>query len=170
MIIIKELDDYSQVMQQRVLIFLFYMMFSKSFGYALRGVLYVALMKNKKEKVQLDEIALQLGAPRYFLGKVMKNLVKENILGSLKGPYGGFYLTEKTLSTTLFRLMEATGEVEEFSNCVLHFKKCNPKNPCPMHHQIESLKIKWQDLLSSTSIGDLLNKEQPDFLHSIASI
>jgi Rrf2 family transcriptional regulator, iron-sulfur cluster assembly transcription factor len=45
------------------------MIFSKSFGYALRSVLYVALVKDEKEKTQLDEIAGALNVPRYFLGE-----------------------------------------------------------------------------------------------------
>jgi Rrf2 family protein len=146
------------------------MMFSKSFGYALRGVLYVAMEREDKKKVQLDEIAQELAVPRHFLGKVMKNLVKEGVLNSLKGPYGGFYINEKTMQTPLFRLMEVTGEVEEFGSCVLRLRKCNSQNPCPMHNQIESIRKQWRTLLGSTTIGDLLKKDQPDFIRSIAAI
>lgn len=146
------------------------MVFSKSFGYALRGILYVAMASESKAKVQLGEIAEQLTVPRYFLGKVMKNLVKEGMLSSQKGPYGGFYINERTLKTTLFKLVETTGEVEELSTCVLRLRKCNALHPCPMHRQVESLRMEWQRLLSSTSIGDLLKKNQPDFIRSIAAI
>lgn len=146
------------------------MVFSKSFGYALRGILYVAMVSESKAKVQLDEIAEQLTVPRHFLGKVMKNLVKEGVLSSLKGPYGGFCVNEKTLETTLFKLVETTGGVEKLSACVLRLRKCNAEDPCPMHRQVESLRKQWQLLLSSTSIGDLVKKNQPDFIRSIAVI
>lgn len=146
------------------------MVFSKSFGYALRGILYVAMVNESKTRVQLEEIAQQLTVPRYFLGKVMKNLVKEGMLSSLKGPYGGFCINERTLKTTLFKLVETTGEVEELSTCVLRLRKCNAQHPCPMHQQVESLRMQWQRLLSSTTIGDLLKKNQPDFIRSIAVI
>lgn len=150
------------------MIYLFSMMFSKSFGYALRGVLYVALAGTEK-KVQLDEMAGQLGVPRHFLGKVMKRLVKGEVLGSLKGPYGGFYITAKTMGTSLLRLTEVTGEVQEFGNCVLHFRKCDATNPCPMHHQVESLKRQWQEMLANTSIGDVFKKQEfSDFIQNIA--
>jgi Rrf2 family iron-sulfur cluster assembly transcriptional regulator len=146
------------------------MVFSKSFGYALRGAIYVAMMTGNRRRVQLDEIAKELTVPRYFLGKVMKKLVKEGVLSSMKGPYGGFCINEKTMETPLFKLMEITGEVEEFGTCVLRLRKCNAINPCPMHKQIESLRYQWQALLVSTSIGDLLRKDQPDFIRSIALI
>ena len=146
------------------------MVFSKSFGYALRGVLYVAMLNGNKARVQLDEIAEQLSVPRHFLAKVMKIIVKEGVLNSMKGPYGGFYINEQTMQTSLFRLMEITGEVEELSTCVLRLRKCNALHPCPMHKQIESMRKQWRGLLSSTTVGDLLKKEQPDFIQSIAVI
>lgn len=146
------------------------MIFSKSFGYALRGVLYVSMEREDKKRAQLDEIAQELAVPRHFLGKVMKKLVKDGVLSSLKGPYGGFFINEKTMEVSLFNLMEITGEVEEFGTCVLRLRKCNVHNPCPMHHQVESLRHQWQTLLASTTIGDLLRKDQPDFIRSIAAI
>jgi len=146
------------------------MVFSKSFGYALRGILYVAMVSESKARVRLDEIAEQLTVPRHFLGKVMKNLVKEGVLSSLKGPYGGFCINDRTVETTLFKLVETTGEVEQLSTCVLRLRKCNAQYPCPMHRQVESLRKQWQRLISSTTIGDLLKKNQPDFIQSIAAI
>jgi len=146
------------------------MIFSKTFGYALRGVLYLALTQEKKPKMQLDEIAQELAVPRHFLGKVMKKLVKEGVLGSTKGPHGGFFINEATMVIPLLKLIELTGEPEEFSSCVLRLRKCNAKSPCPMHFQIESLRKQWQSLLASTTIGDLLRKDQPDFIKSIATL
>jgi len=146
------------------------MVFSKTFGYALRGVLYVALTNEVKPRVQLEEIAIQLSVPRHFLGKVMKKLVKEGVLISIKGPYGGFSVNETTLKIPLLRLIEITGEPEEFGSCVLRLRKCNAQNPCPMHFQIETLRRQWQSLLASTKIGDLLRKDQPDFIKSIATL
>ena len=52
------------------------MIFSKTFGYALRSVLYLAMLHEDKDRIQLDEIAVQLSVPRHFLGNVMKKLVK----------------------------------------------------------------------------------------------
>ena len=71
------------------------MIFSKTFGYALRGVLYLSTINEDKPRVQLDEIAAKLSIPRHFLGKVMKKLVKEGVLSSMKGPFGGFSVNER---------------------------------------------------------------------------
>src|SRR5918994_618927 len=64
------------------------MPFTKSFGYALRSILYIAIMSKEKSKVQVEEIAVRLSVPKHFLGKIMRLVVKNGILNSTKGPYG----------------------------------------------------------------------------------
>ena len=146
------------------------MVFSKSFGYALRGILYIAILSEKKDKIQLDEIAEKLTVPRYFLGKIMNRLAKEGVLDSEKGPIGGFSINDKTIATSLLRLVKITGDSELFDSCVLRLRKCNSNNPCPLHFEIETLRNQWHKLLAETTVDDLLKKDQPDFIKSIATI
>ena len=150
--------------------FRYRMIFSKSFGYALRGILYVAIMTDEKQKIQLDEIAEKLTVPRYFLGKIMNKLVKDGVLVSEKGHKGGFSINDKTLHTSLLKLVKITGDSEMFDSCVLRLRKCNAVNPCPLHHEIETLRNQWHQLLAQTTVNDLLKKDQPDFIKSIATI
>src|SRR5690606_38603326 len=100
------------------------MFFSKSFGYALRGVLYVALVDKEGRKVQLDEIAEKLSVHKHFLAKIMKTMVKEEILSSTKGPYGGFFKNDQTLKTRIIHLVKITDGIEQFNTCVLSLRKC----------------------------------------------
>ena len=145
------------------------MFFSKTFGYALRGILYVSLMQDEQRKVQIDEIAKKLSVPKHFLGKIMKELVKAGLLQSTKGPYGGFYLTEKTLTTPLLRLAEITGDVNQFDFCVLQLRTCNDINPCPLHDQADTIKEKLQNLFTKTTIADLMNEDKNRFIKSLAT-
>lgn len=170
MTIIKLFADIYQFVLDNWRLLLLLMVFSKSFGYALRAILYIALSKRQKENIQLDEIAEQLALPRHFLGKVMNKLTSEGILNSAKGPHGGFSITEKTLQTTLIKIIEITGESEQFDSCVLRLRKCNAPNPCPLHIQVESLKSQWHQIVSTTTVGELMKKEYPDFIRSIAII
>ena len=146
------------------------MIFSKSFGYALRGVLYVAMMSDEKRKIRIDEMASRLSVPRHFLGKIMNKMVKKGILNSIKGPNGGFSLNAKTLDTTLITLIEAMDGLEQFDGCVLRLRKCNPEHPCPLHYQMESYKKGFLELFAGTTIGSLLKQDKPDFIKSIAIV
>ena len=42
--------------------------------------------------------------------------------------------------------MEITGEVEEFSTCVLRLRECSNDNPCPVHSQIVVMRKNWQHI------------------------
>ena len=135
----------------------------------MRGLLYIAMINETKPKVQLEEIAERLVLPRYFLGKVMKKLSKEGIINSTKGPHGGFFINGLTLTTPLVKLIEITSEVDQFDSCILRMRKCNAKNPCPLHFQVEEMKNQWRRLVANTTVGDLLKSDNPSFLKSIAT-
>lgn len=146
------------------------MFLSKSFGYALRGILYVALVSKEERNVQLNEIADKLSVPRHFLAKIMKIMVKEGILKSVKGPNGGFSLSDHTLNTKLLKLVSITDGVEQFNTCVLSLRKCNSSNPCPLHFQMMKLRDDMLAEFSRRTIDDLLNADTPDFIKSISAL
>lgn len=145
------------------------MFFSKSFGYALRGVLYVALISDENRKVQVDEIAQKLAVPKHFLAKIMNRLVKEGILYSTKGPYGGFSINGETLPSPLIRLLRITDGMEQFNTCVLKLRKCNKANPCPLHFLIEKNRDDLLKNFSQTTVADLLKQDKKIFIGSIAT-
>jgi Rrf2 family transcriptional regulator, iron-sulfur cluster assembly transcription factor len=145
------------------------MIFSKSFGYALRGILYIAVMRDQKRYVQVEEIASKLAVPRHFMGKIMKKLAKEKLLISTKGPSGGFILHDSTLEKPLMDLIIIIDGVEIFDMCVLRAKECNGTNPCPMHSKMEGLKTNLKSILTDTAIGDLLEEDKPEFIRSLAT-
>ena len=144
------------------------MILSKSFGYALRGILYVGKLQDENRKIQIDEIAGNLSIPKHFLGKIMQQVVKEGLLKSTKGPYGGFTLTNDTLKTPLIKLVEITEGMEQFKMCSLKLKYCNSASPCPLHNEMEQLRSKFLSVFSETTLGDLLKDNKTDFIKSIA--
>jgi Rrf2 family protein len=144
------------------------MIFSKSFGYALRGILYVALMQDEKRKVQIEEIASQLSVPRHFLGKIMQQVVKAGLLQSTKGPYGGFSLTDATLNAPLIRLLEITDDMEQFNMCVLKLKTCNSNNPCPLHAEMQEVRNNMLSIFRQTTVSDLLTDNKKSVIQSIS--
>jgi len=146
------------------------MFLSKSFGYALRAILYIALTSDEKQRIPADEIARRITVPKHFLSKIMKKMVKNGLLNSTKGPYGGFSLNGKTLSASLLELITITDTGAEFDSCVLRLKKCNPDHPCPLHDKLESYKKELYQIFATTTIADLLDKDHPDFIKSLSTI
>lgn len=145
------------------------MLFSKSFGYALRSILYIGVKENKQKRVQVDEISDQLFIPRYFTSKILKKLVKHDLLVSTKGPYGGFGLHKKTLDTNLLTILNVIEGLEMFHTCTLRFNTCNSNNPCPLHFKLEIQRNQLKSVLESTTISELLQPDKKDFIKSITT-
>lgn len=172
MICVKKRDEINHPPKKRPLLLLseiLFMFLSKSFGYALRGILYVALMQDEKRRVQIDEIATQLSVPRHFLGKIMQQVVKAGLLHSTKGPYGGFSLTDVTLNSPIIKLLEITDDMSQFNICVLKLKACNSSNPCPLHYEMEDIRNRMLSVFHKTTIGDLLIDNKNSFIKSLSA-
>jgi Rrf2 family protein len=145
------------------------MIFSKSFGYAVRGVLYIALMQDERKFIHVEEIARKLAVPRHFMGKILKRLVKGNVINSSKGPMGGFTINEETLAMPLVVLVNIFEGLETFKNCALKLKECDPDNPCPLHSQMTFFQQEMKRMLSGTTINDLLKNDKASFVTSLST-
>lgn len=146
------------------------MILSKSFGYALRSVLYMVAVQGEKKIIQLQEIAGQLDVPRHFLGKVMKRLAKQGIIDSSKGHAGGYALNENTLTVPVIEILNLIEGEEFLHTCVIGFRKCNASNPCPLHNRFAETKRQMIDMFSETKIGDLLKEDRLSFIRSLITV
>lgn len=145
------------------------MILSKSFGYALRSVLYMAALQNEKKVIQLHEIARELDVPKHFLGKVLKRLSKKGIIDSSKGHAGGYALNKTTLDASVIEILNLIEGEELFRTCLIGFKRCNANNPCPLHNQFAETKNQMVNMFSETKVGDLLKEDKPAFIRSLVT-
>ncbi|MCU0355277.1 MAG: Rrf2 family transcriptional regulator [Cytophagales bacterium] len=130
-------------------------MLSKTCGYALRGILYVALKNEEAKTVGIKEMAEALEVPQPFLSKIMQELVRRDILNSVKGPNGGFFVNERTLQTPVIKVVEAVDGLGAFQKCALGLSKCSGDQPCPLHYQIKAYRDALFDTLCKQCIADL---------------
>jgi Rrf2 family transcriptional regulator, iron-sulfur cluster assembly transcription factor len=112
-------------------------MITKTCGYAIRGVIFLALENNINRKIGIKEIAEELAVPQQFMGKILQDLVRKDILKSTKGPNGGFYVDDSILSLSLIRIVEAIDGLGVLKKCFLGRDECSSENPCPMHEDFE---------------------------------
>ena len=70
-------------------------MFSKTCEYAIRALIFIARKSKEGLKVGIKEIAKNTDVPAQFIAKILHELTKQNLVKSLKGPAGGFYLDKK---------------------------------------------------------------------------
>lgn len=147
-------------------------MFSKTFGYALRAVAYVATYGTPERKAGLQELSQQLDVPHHFLGKIMQDLVRHRIIDSAKGPSGGFFPNERTAETALIEVLRITDGMAPFTTCALGNKYCNAERPCPLHNEFVMYRDGLAKVLAEKNIGDLVTsiRQGNSFLSTIINL
>lgn len=131
-------------------------MLSKSCGYAIRGILYLALKHSERRKIGIQELVAELRVPPHFMGKIMQDLVRRDIISSIKGPNGGFSLNDNTLNTPMMTIVEAIDGPALFRRCVLNLPDCSGKNPCPLHHEVTGFRDYLAHTLRMRTVQDLV--------------
>jgi Rrf2 family iron-sulfur cluster assembly transcriptional regulator len=134
-------------------------MFSKTTEYALRATIYIAQKSAPEKKLGIDEIARAIDSPKSFTAKILQQLTKDNvIISSVRGPNGGFYLTEKAKKLPVRAILEVMGEDEFFKNCVLGLKLCSEAKPCPMHFQYKPIKEQLIRMFETKTIQNMADE------------
>ena len=133
-------------------------MLSKSCIYSLRSIVFIGYNASEQFKVGIKEVAKELELPEPYLGKILQQLTKHNIIQSVKGPNGGFYIGEDAQEIKLIRVIEVMDGLEFFHSCGLGLKECSEDHPCPLHDDFKIYRDGLQKLFSNTSIADLVLK------------
>lgn len=131
------------------------MMFSQASKYAIKSVIYVWTKSLEDKRVGAKEIGAEIAAPEAFTAKILQSLVKAKIIGSIKGPNGGFFADETHSKYTLKDIVIAIDGNQLFSGCSLGLAKCSEKNPCPLHFEIAKVRKEIDIMLTSKSIKHL---------------
>jgi Rrf2 family protein len=131
-------------------------MLSKTCGYAIRGLAYLAMKAGEHRKIGLQELARELAVPPHFMGKIMQDLARRAVIGSTKGPNGGFFLNDRTLGTSILQVVDALDGPGVFQRCQLGLPTCSAEDPCPLHHEVAQFRDAFREKLRLTTIGDLV--------------
>ena len=131
-------------------------MLSKSSKHAIKGVLYLALHADLDNKIQAKDLSGPINVPAPYIAKLLQELARHGIVASLRGPNGGFYLTETNRKVNIMRIVEIIDGDNKFSTCLLSLDECNAENPCPLHHSVGDSMSKMTANLRRMTIEDLV--------------
>ena len=134
-------------------------MFSKACEYGLKAMIFLAANADEERLLNLDEISSNINSPISFTSKVLQLLVKENLVVSNKGPYGGFKIDKAKLSKIeLSQIVLAIDGDNVFKGCGLGLNSCNEKKPCPIHDKYSIVRKELKDMLESVVLSDFTGK------------
>jgi Rrf2 family protein len=127
--------------------------FSKTCEHGIRSVIYLAVNTCDSKKAVLRDIASAIDSPEAFTAKILQELTKSNLISSVKGPFGGFYITNDQLDlVNLKQVVEALDGEEIFIQCALGLKVCSHDKPCPLHDEFLSIRGELQATLTKTTL------------------
>ena len=132
--------------------------FSKTCEYGIRAIFFIAHTTTAGGKVGIREIAAGIDSPEFFLGKILQDLSRKGIIGSMKGPNGGFFISPEGLKRPLSDIVEAIDGDGLFRGCALGLKQCSEINPCPLHEEFKAIRTRIYEMLSTNTI-DQFNQE-----------
>jgi len=122
---------------------------------AVKAVIYLASKFKSGEKAGIKEIADYIDASEHTVGKMLQTLVKKNVINSMKGPSGGFYITAKQLHQPLLNIVDAIDGKEIFNQCGLGLSKCSATRPCPIHNEYGKIRDQFKELCKQKKISDV---------------
>lgn len=131
-------------------------MFSKACEYGIRATIYIAMQSLQENRVNLKDISKEIDSPVAFTAKILQQLVKNDIIESVKGPSGGFQIDKKDIdSIKLIHIVSAIDGDKIFNGCGLGLKECNEDFPCPVHFQFKEIRDELKKMSGETSIYEL---------------
>ena len=129
-------------------------MFSKTCEYAIKSLIFVAQKTKQNVKVAVEEIAIETGAPKHFVAKILQDLRRKKLVLSIKGPNGGFYMDQRCLNLSIAAIVKAVDGEGIYLDCIIGLKSCSEKNPCPLHFEYKEIKKNLLKMLEKNTIGE----------------
>jgi Rrf2 family protein len=131
-------------------------MFSKACEYGIRALIFITLKSTQGERVNLADISEEIASPPAFTAKILQKLVKATVIDSVKGPHGGFHISEKNkIHIVLADIVHIIDGDTFYKGCALGLKKCTIQNPCPLHFKFNAVRADFNKMLQETSLKDL---------------
>jgi len=128
-------------------------MFSKACEYALKIMIYLSTKREDTQLAGLKDITKAIDSPEAYTAKILQQLVRNDLLVSLRGPSGGFKVPKRPI--TLLEIVVAIDGQKLINNCVLGLDSCSSEHPCPVHDRFVTLRDYLKGVLTTTNLADI---------------
>lgn len=127
---------------------------SSTTRYAIRILSFMA--HQKMELVSAKFLIQSLGISDKYLRSLMTQLTKRGIIRSVQGRDGGYMITKAHNELYLIDIIEALGDTEKYTGCILGFDECLDENPCALHLKWIEIKKDTENFLRTTTLEDIV--------------
>jgi Rrf2 family cysteine metabolism transcriptional repressor len=127
--------------------------------YATRAMLHLA-MHNNKRSMLLKDIAKEQEISERYLENIMRTLVSNGLVNSIKGRNGGFSLAKKPEDINLSHIIEAVEGPTSPVFCVDSPQLCNKSEICFSREVWGRMKNAVFELLDSITLKEMAERQK----------
>jgi len=130
------------------------MQLSNTSQYAIRILAYIT---DKKDLglINATQLAEALYIPYKFLTKIMAELVKADLVESIRGRDGGYKLSKSASEIMVDDILNLFNDSIKDEQCVLGIGFCNGLCKCALHDQWMEPKLLMQRMFRESSLEDI---------------
>ncbi|SFV60884.1 Rrf2 family transcriptional regulator [hydrothermal vent metagenome] len=125
--------------------------------YAIRILAYITDHK-EKTLFSATELSNELVIPYKFLTKIMTELVKVDLVESIRGREGGFKLKKSAAEIKVDDILNVFNDSIKDEECILGIGFCNGMCKCALHDQWMEPKLLMQKMFRESSLEDIAGK------------
>jgi Rrf2 family protein len=133
--------------------------FNKKVEYALISMIYLS-DKNNGDLTSAREIADRFHIPADLLGKVLQQLSQQDLIGSVRGVKGGYFIHKSLKEISIHQVVSAIDRPIFLVNCAeVDVCECGQADSCNIKNPMMILQEKLVQFFDNLSLEDL-KKEQ----------
>ena len=146
---------------------------TKRVDYALIALTHLAL--HPGELASARELAESYHLSRPLMANVLKELVRAELVRSVRGTKGGYELLTDPAQVPVGLVVETLEGPLQIASCVGDDLRtddehcCSATRVCPVKHSVFKIHVRIRDVLYATSIGDLARGSSRSLLPVVAS-
>src|SRR6185312_1043006 len=130
-------------------------MLSKTCKIAIKAVIYLCSKFESGGNASIKEIAEFINSSEHTVGKILQTLVKQDVIKSMKGPTGGFFISRTQQKQPIINIVEAVDGKQVFRSCGLGLSKCSSSHPCPIHQDYKEARELMEKLFREKNVQNL---------------
>ena len=104
-------------------------------------------------------IAARIRSPRNYLGKLLQSLAKAGLVEARKGLAGGFRLTRRPDTISLYDVVEPIERISRWNGCFLDHGACRSSHACRVHQHWSSVRESYVGFLKETTLVDVADNQ-----------
>jgi len=137
--------------------------FSRKVEYSLIAMMYMA-KQNVGELTTAKELSMKFNMPQEVVGKVLQKLAKAEIILSVQGAKGGYYLQKRPETVKLTDIVRTIEGPIELVGCISDSSKactCDQLYNCNIRQPMEKIQTQLQLFFDMISLDHLLSNNFP---------